>query len=222
MNKCEQKLFFIDFDDTLFYTKEFKDDLIKVFFNNGISEKQFKDSYYCVDTETRPKYSPYTQIKKLEDEFGVDGKKLKYEFDDFIKNAKNYLFDDSVGFLKEIRKSSNYLVLLSYGECLFQKMKIDNTDIGKSFDQIIVTDEKKLNVILGHKKINSFENVFFIEDHPEQLDGAMKKLKDQESKLLEKIKIIKISRREGRYSKIKTKFNFEKFNNLREVLKKVC
>ena len=222
MSKCEGKIFFIDFDDTLFNTKKFKDDLLKVFFNNGVTEKQFKDSYYCIDSDLKPKYSPYLQIKKLEGELELDGKKLRSEFDIFIKKTKKYLFDDSMSFLKKIKKDSNYLVLLSYGECLFQKMKIDNSGVGKFFDQIIVTDEPKLNVILSHKKIDYFDKVFFVEDHPEQLDKAMRKLESQERKFSEKIEIIKISRSDGRYSKIKTKFNFKKFGDLREVLKKIC
>jgi FMN phosphatase YigB (HAD superfamily) len=222
MNKNIKKLFFIDFDDTLFNTKKFKDDLINIFLDNGVNEKQFKESYYCVDAETRPKYSPYMQIKNLEDNFGIDGKKLKIEFDNFIKKSQEYLFDDSIKFLEEVSKNNNHLVLLSYGECLFQKMKIDNSGVCNFFDEIIITDDPKIDIILNYKKINIFDEVFFVEDHPEQVDQATKRLNNIKSNISEKIKIIKVSRSDGRYSRVDTKFNFDRFNSLREVLEKVC
>ena len=56
-----KNLFFIDFDDTLFNTKKFKKELIKIFLKNNINKKQFTEFYY----DQNNKHDPEKQINKL-------------------------------------------------------------------------------------------------------------------------------------------------------------
>ena len=52
---------FIDFDDVLFNTRDFKRDLINIFIKNGVSRKQFTEEGYWSG-----KYNLEKQIKSLE------------------------------------------------------------------------------------------------------------------------------------------------------------
>lgn len=217
-----KNIFFIDFDDTLFDTKKFKKELIDVFKKNGISEAQFRESYYA-RKGGEDVFSPEAQIRMLKKKYNIDSRRLIFDFNDFIRDLSRFLFKDTASFLKKIKSKKNYLILLSYGDAKFQKKKILNSGIADFFNEIIVTRGIKLAVMEKHELTKISKRVIFIEDHPEQLDAVMKKISsNNKNELLKKIDVVKISRKNGRYSNLKTEFPFEQFKNFSDILKKVC
>ena len=217
-----KNVFFIDFDDTLFNTKKFKKELIGIFKKNGVSEDQFKEFYYA-GGGNKTAFSFERQVGMLKKKYNISSRRLILDFNVFIGDISCFLFRDTKSFLQKIKNKNNYLILLSYGDVKFQKKKILNSGIADFFDEIIITEGVKIAIIEKHKQANSSERVIFIEDHPKQLDAVMKKFsKDKKNKLFKKIDVIKIARKSGRYSNVKTEFPFERFENFSDIIKKVC
>ena len=91
-------------------------------------------------------------------------------------------------------------------------MKIKNCDLGKYFSRLIVGDQDKAKLLkkfFKKRKVKKF--VFLLEDHPLHIDSVKKKIPA--------IIIIRIKRKDGRYSSRKSvKVNFA-VKNLTEAIK---
>lgn len=199
---------FIDFDDAIFYTKAFKDGLIGVFRKNGVPEKDFLRTYKELPGAAGnglSKYDPYKQIKFLEKELGVNGKKIKGDLDKFLKNCKNYVFGDIEPFLKKTDKKNLYLI--TFGHTGFQDKKIEGCGLKKYFKKVVVTDKIKSGVI---GRFSSEKEVFaFIDDRIEQVDAVKKKFKECITFF--------VKRKEGRYKDKKTKYADHEVKNFKEI-----
>jgi FMN phosphatase YigB (HAD superfamily) len=205
---------FLDFDDVIFNAKRFKKDMINVFFRNGVTKKEFDNSYYTFRKKGRSLvryYSFKKQIARLGSQKNIDAEKLKSELNSFFGDLKKYVFSDVEPFLSNFSKKD--LHLITYGQVDFQGIKIRGTGLRKRFNQIIITKNKKADDMVGlakRKKFSPKENIIFIDDHPEQIERAMKVRK--------KIVTFRLRRKEGRYSDLPCPHkDFEK-KNLREVL----
>ncbi|MBT4277969.1 HAD family hydrolase [Candidatus Falkowbacteria bacterium] len=216
-----KNLFFIDFDDTLFNTKKFKKEFLKIFKQNKVSKKQFDECYYSKDKNGDLKYDIEKQIFTLQNKYGVDGKKIKKEVKIFLTKTEEFLFPDTIDFLDNLQGKDNYLVLLSYGAPVFQKKKIVSSGIVSFFQEIIISDKEKLKFIKKHPKSKTAERIFFLEDHPEQLEKCLQDISKSNNNILQKIEIIRIKRREGCYSNEKFSFQCLTVSSLREVLIKI-
>ncbi|MFA5926347.1 MAG: hypothetical protein WC831_05505 [Parcubacteria group bacterium] len=201
---------FIDFDDAIFYTKAFKEGLIGVFEKNGVSEEDFSRTYRELSKKNKSgiaKRDPYNQIRFLEKELGIDGKKTKSDLDRFLKNSRKYIFKDINPFLKNFSK--NNLHIITFGHAKFQAKKIDGCNLKRYFKRIVVTDKIKSEVI---SRFSSNGDVFvFIDDRIEQIDAVKKKFK--------KCITFFIKRKEGRYKDKKTKYVDYEVKNFKEIEK---
>lgn len=189
---------FIDFDDVLFNTKAFKKDLINIFLKNGIGKKNFFASYYDYPIKNKrglKKYDPWRQIKILKEKKKINEEKLKDDLAKLLGNLKKFIFPDSRSFLKKFKKKE--LVLISYGDTEFQKIKIESSKVSPYFLKIVVGDEDKAELIkkfLIRQPAEKKENIFLLEDFPLHINAVKRKLPE--------VKIIRIKRKEGRYSKL--------------------
>lgn len=206
---------FIDFDDVLFNTKVFKDDIMDIFKRNGISEKIFsryyKDGSEKKGDEKVRKYNPREQIKRIR-MAGFETKKIEKEIIKLLKNTQKYLFSDGIYFLKKFKKEELYVV--SFGDKKFQREKIKNSGIEKYFKKILIVDFSKavgIKNILRNKSIKQGEALIF-------LDDRVKFLKDIK-KSYPGMVTIHIKRREGRFSDKETKYCDFTAEDFDEVLK---
>lgn len=187
---------FVDFDDVMFNAKRFKNDLIKIFFKNGITRSEFNNSYYTFIKKGQERgkyYDPKSQIRILRKSIQIDYKKLDLEFNGFMGNLERYVFPDVRHFLNDFAKKD--LFLLTYGHAKFQKDKIKGAGIGKYFRETIISKDNKIDDILEtikKKKLSAKEDIIFIDDRPEQIEQAKRRKK--------KIVTFRMRRREGRYS----------------------
>ena len=192
-------IIFIDFDDVLFNTKLFKRKLIKVFLANGISRKDFFESYYDYPFKTKKglkKYDPWQQIKALKEKYNLEEKKLIKDLENLLRNSKEFLFFDSKDFLKKFDK--DFLILLSYGDNKFQEEKVKGSGLARYFFKIIIGDEDKAKLIqrflVSHPPADGAgkkDPIFLLEDFPMHINVVKRKLPH--------VKIIRIKRRDGRY-----------------------
>jgi FMN phosphatase YigB (HAD superfamily) len=175
---------FIDFDDVLFNTKDFKNNLLDVFVNNGITKKQFKESCWGKT------YNLKKQIEFIENNYDIDASKLEGDIEIFLKNLKGYVFTDVHGFIKDIGKENIFLI--SYGHKKFQEKKIKKSKLSNYFKRCVVTKDKPKAIaeILKEESVQD-ENIYFLDDRAGYIEEVKKNIPE--------IKTILMKRPEGRY-----------------------
>lgn len=180
---------FVDFDDTLFHTKKFFDDLVRVFYAHGVTEAQFREAYDAI----RPR-DPRKQLTYLQEHFALDTEDLARAFDDFMRAARGYVFPDVDDFLSAFARED--LFLLSYATKEFQREKIARSGLEHFFRDVLITSGSKFDIlsdVVREEGLVPHEAVVFIDDHPDQL-GEMEQ-RDRDG-----ITTLHIRRPEGRYS----------------------
>jgi len=206
---------FIDFDDVLFNTKLFYEGIKNVFFENGISEEIFKKYYKDPEIEKKrgiiQKYNPYKQIEKI-GKIGIETKKLKRDFSNFIKNTSQYIFEDGIEFLEKMKNEDLYII--SYGDRKFQNEKIINSGIAKYFKRISIAETTKaaaIRKILKDKKVKEGEALIFIDDR----ERFLRDIKESYPGMVTFL----FSNSLGRYNDEKTGHCDFKVKNFNEILK---
>ena len=146
--------YYIDFDNTIFNTTSFHNDLKAILNKNNITE-DYINNYY--------KENGINPIKLVD---SIDDDMITYVINEFYKNAKYYVYPDAINFLKN--KGNNNYILYTYGNLDYQNKKIDNANIKDYFDEVIITDidKTKLNI--------DYNNSIFIEDNPKIIKELLK------------------------------------------------
>lgn len=186
---------FLDFDDTIFNTAQFKADYMKLYLRAEITKEEFKNEYYTETEKNKQvfrKHDPLALIQRLEGLKNVSLRELKGEIDSFLDDTGSYVFEDFYDFVKEFSKES--LGLLSYGDISFQSKKIAGAHIKQYFSVIKITDQHKGDVLkeIILQEVMEREKVVFIDDRPDKLLEVRNTLADAA--------LIRILRNEGRYN----------------------
>jgi FMN phosphatase YigB (HAD superfamily) len=209
----KKRYFLFDFDDVLFNTRKFRDDIIRLFLKFGISKKYFYKTYKDFPVKKKNgdivMYDPEKQFRKLKNNSNIDISGLQKEFYKLVSNSGKYIFKDVIEFLEKIKKDNLYII--SYGKNNLQKLKIKNSGLEKYFDKISIINKNKSEAIpylFGKKKIAD-EEVYFFEDRE-------KFIKDVKSKY-PFIKTILMKRKEGRYRDRRTKYCDFVIKNFKEA-----
>lgn len=204
---------FIDFDDVIFNTKKFKHDFKDMIVEHGVSGEIF-DKYYNdpLDSRAIKTFDPWLQIERIHDnEIKIDKKKMNNLVDEFIADMSCYLFADVFDFVRTVDVGN--ISIVSFGEREFQTRKVLNSGIGKFIKNIVITQDSKavaISDILEKEKIDSSENIFFLDDRIEQIREVKEKLPEIISILLK--------RPEGRYQEMqKEKCCDYEAHNLKEA-----
>lgn len=208
-----------DFDHTLFSTKKIYQLIKESFFKFGVCEQLFQETYQKLRDEDRG-YNPFFQLKLIKKEkFKIEENIFKKEFEKVLKKAPQFLYQDTIWFLKKWQGQAE-LILISLGEEKFQKSKIRAAGIEKYFQEIVIT--QGINKIKDFKKFFRYkENIIFVEDDP----GALSIIKE----VFPKVITIRINRGEGKYiqepDNSQINFSIKNLKELDEILKflwKLC
>lgn len=187
----------IDFDDVIFNTKKFKEDLIKLFLSWGVSEDIYERTYYeSSDNRAVKTYDPLKQISRLCEYVDIDENKLIDSVNIFLNSLDKYLFSDVADFLKSFEYEDVYVV--SYGDLFFQKKKINGSGIGSSQINIALTDKLKADIIgdiLQKTNREKKQKIILIDDRNEQIRDV--------KEMFPEIATILLKRPEGRYQEMK-------------------
>lgn len=210
---------FIDFDDVVFNTKQFKNDLAEVFFNHGISRDIYEKSYYDPnDKRSIRTYDPKTQILRIKNSVDFDKHELLNSIKVFMEDTSNYVFEDFFSFVKKYDQKNVYVV--SYGDIKFQEEKINSSGIKKYVDNIFITDRLKSSIVgdfLEENKNMQAEKIFFIDDRTEQIQDVKKKNPNVATMFLK--------RPEGRYQDMKKDqycdFEVHNLQEAQEIIEKI-
>lgn len=190
-------MIFIDFDDTIFNTKSFKREYLKIFEGHGISKEVFEQTYYAKNSNTEGLIYDHEQhLEKIGSMTNVEMAQVKDDVRQFLKDTSRFVFADFGSFSKIFKKKQ--LILVSYGFQPFQGIKIRSSGVAKSFNRVVVTSGKKSLIIQNILARNSFnEKTFFIDDRPDQLADVMNSIGN--------VVPIRVRRRWGRFRDLESK-----------------
>ncbi|MBT3817143.1 MAG: HAD family hydrolase [Candidatus Magasanikbacteria bacterium] len=163
-------MYIFDFDDTLFNTQAFKHARLQVLKKIGVSEELYKETYVKArnDADGDFVYSDkrHAQMCALH---GIDEEKAYEALHSVTKRVKDFLFEDAIDVLGQVKKLGKPMILLSLGDPDYQEVKVKGSGIHDYFDRVFMVKRSKENVIKelldSHKKQ---EPVWFINDKIEE------------------------------------------------------
>jgi predicted phosphatase len=210
---------FIDFDDVIFNTKQFKEDLTGIFLSNGIDRELYEKNYYNPDDKRAVRtYDPAEQIARLKKVASFDEGKILEDVELFLRDASKYVFPDVKDFITNFGNENVFI--LSYGDIDFQKKKISSSRITEYVGNIFVTDKLKaemLEKIIKEGKITKDEKIFFLDDRTEQICDVKSRLG--------RIVTILVKRPEGRYRDMEMEEHCDcevcSLNEAKEIISKI-
>ena len=187
--------YYIDFDNTIFDTVSFYNDLKNVMHSYGIND-DIIDKYQHILC-----YSPLKLINDLIEKKVID-KSILIDIDKVFNNGEDYLYQDALLFLEKV-KSNNKLALLTYGNYDYQERKINSSKTKDYFDEIIITDKSKASLELDYK------NGIFIDDNTDVL---------QELLMINPSRLIRIKRSNNPRSNVVINNDFiEEYKDFNEI-----
>lgn len=203
---------FIDFDHTLYNTPELTKDMLH-YLATYISESS-NENYEEVFSSLKSKfkrgiiYDIYDLITHFSTIYNFDVNKAKFMVNKAIQNGKKHIFQDSIPFLKYLRKQGHKIFILSYNEneVYFQAIKIAESSLVKYVDAIIPTTISKGEMPLD------FSSSIFIDDKPKDLISIYKK---------HPYGIFRIRRPNDTYSNVETGLPIIEVSTLTELEKEI-
>ena len=187
---------FIDFDDTLFNTRDFVIDYSRLFIAAGLTPEAYAATYQEAHRRMGKSIEVYEAqmhtdaiAKQYPD---IDIKTLKANILEFLKDTSVYVFPDVVPFLKQAREKNIQLYILSFGQSQFQSDKITGTGLTPYFQNIFIAQEKKYEPIIEvMKRCAPDEPIWFFDDRAEFVRDVNQRLPQ--------VKTVQVTRSEGRY-----------------------
>lgn len=203
--------FFIDFDHTLYNTPLLTEDMLNAL-ASYISEKNSQNYVNILETlknkfkrGSNNIYDIYKLIEYFSNQYNYNIDEATHIINDVISNGKQYLFSDSIPFLKLLKEQNHKVYILSYNEneVYFQAIKIAGSGLLPFVDGIFPTTTLKGDIPLD------FSKCIFIDDKPKDLISIYKK---------QPFKIFRIRRKNDTYSEIETNLPIAEFASLNEIM----
>ena len=202
--------YYIDFDNTLFNTPLLIKNMLTLITNDIVFNNKnlsFNEIYEeCSEMFNREHiYNIYTLISHFSKKYNLNLTKLTQKINNQLANSKQFVYDDSILFLKQLKKLGHSLFLLSYcpDSLKYHSNKISGSGLIDFFDAIFITSIPKYELDID------FKEGIFIDDNPKDLLGLYSK---------NPFKVIRIRRIDNKYSKIDfDNKNIEEYSNLKEI-----
>ena len=202
--------FFIDFDHTLYNTPLLTKGMLTSL-AHYISTTSNKDyEYILINLQDKFKrgtnniYDIYKLIEYYGNIYNYDINRATEIINSVISKGKQYLFPDSIPFLKLLKEQNHKLYILSYNEneVYFQTVKIAGSGLLPYVDGIFPTTSLKGEIPFD------FSKCIFIDDKPKDLISIYKN---------KPFKIFRIRREHDTYSEIETGLPIPEFKSLDEL-----
>ena len=201
---------FIDFDHTLYNTPLLTKDMLDALaiYISKVSNENFEPVLETLKNKFKRGnnniYDIYELIKYFSKIFNYDYKEATNIVNNVINNGTQYLFEDSIPFLKGLKKKNHKVYILSYNEneVYFQAVKIAGSGLLKYVDGVFPTTTLKGEIPLD------FSKCIFIDDKPKDLISIYNN---------HPFKVFRIRRKNDTYSEIETNLPIPEFTNLEEL-----
>lgn len=200
--------YYLDFDYILFDTHAFREGLYKILEANGLDK-----SYLALTPELKNNGQKLLNIKEL---FKSLSEKNDIPINNFLKPLENlyakcyeFVYNDTVEFLKYLKTQGHIVNLLTWGEKNFQYEKLKASKLDIFFDEVIFAEKLKYTLDIEYK------NGIFIDDSVRDCEGLYNKNAKQ---------VFRIRRKNGKNSdkklNIKDILEFDSLKELQEYLKR--
>jgi FMN phosphatase YigB (HAD superfamily) len=151
---------FLDFDDTLFDTGMFKQRLIQIFAEHGISTERYHQTYQPL----RQHYHPLTHAAAL---WKQPPSTLKVALDSLLQQAPSYCYPETTTFLHTINRTDYNVIFLTLGDTTFQREKIEAAGLAPYAQHIEVCQEEKWLAL--NKLLPPHSPFILIDDRPDTI-----------------------------------------------------
>jgi len=155
---------FVDLDSTIYDTSKFREDMFQIFSPFGISREEFFLSYREAAEAPLLGYFNYTfekQIEAVRNRGYVVPDAILGKLDEVLDN--DYLYPDAPIFLSQLKKLGEKIILLTAGNRIFQREKVDNTKSNLMVDEVMQVDGGK-NLALA-PFVKSSQRLVFVNDN---------------------------------------------------------
>jgi len=135
---------FVDLDYTLFDTRKLEDEMWAIFSSLGVSRQDYDETYKESLRTISKEYFDYSfqeHVNFLKERDYKLGPDIVEKLNKLLDN--NYLFADSVDFIKFVKEISSKVILLTAGDTKFQEEKIKHSKIRQFFDEVIILNGHK-------------------------------------------------------------------------------
>lgn len=199
--------YYIDFDNTLYNTPLLTNKMLSTLVESACSQKKLDATELknqCKLMFNREHiYNIYELVSYFSEKYELDKSNIIKAIDNEILNGKNFVYDDSISFLKKLQKGNN-LFLLSYSNdnLNYQTEKILGSGLAPYFDGLLITSKPKYELDIN------YSNGIFIDDNPKDLLGLYSKNPK---------KIIRLKRLNNKYSKIELDVKITEYNKLTDI-----
>ena len=169
--------YYIDFDSTLYDTTALVKEMIQ-----SISDS-LKGSYYNVSKQEIKKiFDTYIKNKQT-----IPNHTLIQKLDSILENGTQFVYDDTIPFLENLKRQGHRLSMLTYSKysLQFQSSKINGSGLSDYFDALFITATRKYELDIN------YSNGIFLDDNPSDLLGLYSK---------KPIEVIRIRRNGNKYS----------------------
>ena len=163
-------MFIIDFDDTLFDTQKYHRAHYEAVADLGITPEIYWQAYRetRLDSEGNFVYNNERHVSQLESK-GFDSVEVFDRFKSVADKITDFLFADTHIFLSDIKKLDKPMFLLTWGCPEFQRYgKVEPSGISHYFDEVLYTREPKQQRLSKLFEENKTEQIWFINDKPEE------------------------------------------------------
>lgn len=194
--------YYLDFDYTLFDTYLFREELYKILEKNGLDK-----TYLKITPEMKTNKQKLLNIKEifrtLSESKNIPLNNFLEPLEELYSKCNQFVYEDTIEFLKYLRARKNKLYILTWGEKEFQKEKIKASKLYDYFDEIIYAENLKYTLNID------YENGIFIDDSVRDLEGLYEKKAKQ---------LFRIKRKNGKNSdKLLSNKEILEFESLREL-----
>ncbi len=204
-------IFYLDFDSTLYHTKNLTTKMLESIASSLSSQNANlnKNTIFCEAQSLFNKdniYNIYKLATFLSKKYNAKVEPVKENLHKIIENGKEFVFEDVIPFLEKIKKN-NTVVLLTYSDkdsFSFQLEKIHGSGLADYFDDIIITDKQK------HELNLDYQNSIFVDDNNKVLEGLH---------TVQPKKLYRIRRKGTKYydTKLSNSLNIKEIFSLNEI-----
>ena len=207
---------FLDFDDTVFNTRDFVQAFGSVFLRYGVPEDVYtathEQSYRSIG-EALPMYDEELQLRHIEAlQQGFDIEGIREETQVFLQDTSRFVFPDMHSFLAKSQAKGVELYLLSFGGSLFQNKKIAGAGLERYFKEVFVVAGKKYVPIRDVMR-DAAEPLWFFDDRAEYIEDVKGNIASVKS-----VQVMRPKRRYADEKSVLADFCISDFHTLTEAL----
>ncbi len=162
--------YFLDFDDVLFNTRAFVDDLIHACAPHGVSPQMWRETYAQRSSDVPGVHAPFTIVRFAQlladrPDVSATAEELTASMQSVMTKLPHYVFDDVIPVLERMPTSRTYI--LTYGDDTFQRTRVRDSGIAACVADVFVTQEQKVHVLtefLRHHQTVSASQLVYADD----------------------------------------------------------